>query len=106
MVDYITQSSFARRWGVSRQYIGKLIRRGGLTLSNNGKLDLVFSDSYMIKSGAGLLLIPDKPERREQYLKRREIRLSIMHHYENQQSELTQLTQSEVDLIANDPQLQ
>jgi len=106
MVDYITQSSFARRWGVSRQYIGKLIRRGGLTLSNNGKLDLVFSDSYMIKSGAGLLLIPDKPERREQYQRRREIRLSIMRHYENQQSELTQLTQSEVDLIANDPQLQ
>ena len=57
----------------------------------------------MIKSGAGLLLIPDKPERREQYLKRRGIRLSIMRHYENQQSELTQ---SEINQIANDPQLQ
>ena len=103
MVDYITQSAFARRWGVSRQYISKLIRRGGLILCANKKLDLVFADLFMIKSGAGLLLIPDKPERREQYHKRREIRLSIMRHYENQQSELTQ---SEINQIANDPQLQ
>ena len=78
MVDYITQSAFARRWGVSRQYISKLIRRGGLILCANKKLDLVLADLFMIKSGAGLLLIPDKPERREQYHKRREIRLSII----------------------------
>ena len=44
MADYLTQSAFARRWGISRQYVNKLIRRGALALSNNGKLDVVFSD--------------------------------------------------------------
>ena len=104
MVVYITQSAFARRWGISRQYVGKLIHRGGLTLSNNGKLDLVFSDSYMIRSGAGLLCIPENPANQEQYQRRREIRRSIMHHYESQND--TELLQEEIDLIDNDPQLQ
>ena len=103
MVVYITQSAFARRWGISRQYVGKLIHRGGLTLLNNGKLDLVFSDSYMIQSGAGLLCIPENPANQEQYQRRREIRRSIMHHYESQNE--TELTQEEIDLIDNDPQL-
>ena len=35
MADYLTQSAFARRWGISRQYVNKLIRRGALALSNN-----------------------------------------------------------------------
>ena len=103
MVNFITQSAFARRWGISLQYVYKLIRRGGLTLSNNGKLDLVFSDLFMVKSGTGLLCIPDNPTNREQYLKRREIRLSIMRHYESQHE--TELTQTEIDLVDNDPQL-
>ena len=103
MVVYITQSAFARRWGISRQYVGKLIHRGGLTLSNNGKLDLVFADLFMVKSGTGLLCIPGNPTNREQYLKRREIRLSIMRHYESQHE--TELTQTEIDLVDNDPQL-
>ena len=103
MVVYITQSAFARRWGISRQYVGKLIHRGRLTLSNNGKLDLVFSDSYMIRSGAGLLCIPENPANQEQYQRRREIRRSIMHHYESQND--TELLQEEIDLIDNDPQL-
>jgi hypothetical protein len=82
MVVYITQSAFARRWGISRQYVGKLVHRGGLTLSNNGKLDLVFADLFMVKSGTGLLCI----------------------QYESQNE--TDLTQEEIDMIDNDPQLQ
>ena len=103
MIAHINQKRFAERWGVSRQYIGKLVRRGALTLCCNGKLDLVFSDSYMIRSGAGLLCIPENPANQEQYQRRREIRRSIMHHYESQNE--TELTQEEIDLIDNDPQL-
>ena len=104
MVVYITQSAFARRWGISRQYVGKLVHRGGLTLSNNGKLDLVFADLFMVKSGTGLLCIPGNPTNREQYLNRREIRVSIIRQYESQNE--TDLTQEEIDMIDNDPQLQ
>ena len=103
MVVYITQSAFARRWGISRQYVGKLVRRGRLTLCYNRKLDLVFADLFMVKSGTGLLCIPGNPTNREQYLKRREIRLSIIRHYESQHE--TELTQEEIDMIDNDTQL-
>ena len=103
MITHINQKRFAERWGVSRQYIGKLVRRGALTLCCNGKLDLVFSDSYMIRSGAGLLCIPENPANQEQYLNRREIRVSIIRQYESQNE--TELTQEEIDLIDNDPQL-
>jgi|TARA_Y100000780_G_scaffold210891_1_gene209442 hypothetical protein len=67
------------------------------------KLDLVFADLFMVKSGTGLLCIPGNPTNREQYLKRREIRLSIIRHYESQHE--TELTQEEIDMIDNDPQL-
>ena len=40
----------------------------------------------------------------EPNLKRREIRLFIMRHYESQHE--TELTQEEIDMIDNDPQLQ
>jgi len=101
MVVYITQSAFARRWGISRQYVGKLVRRGRLTLCYNRKLDLVFADLFMVKSGTGLLCIPANPTNREQYLNRREIRLSIIRQYESQHE--TELTQEEIDMIDNDP---
>ena len=103
MVVYITQSAFARRWGISRQYVGKLIHRGGLTLSNNGKLDLVFSDLFIVKSGMGLLCIPGNPTNREQYFNRREIRLSIIRQYESQNE--SELTQEEIDMIDNDREI-
>ena len=100
MVVYITQSAFARRWGISRQYVGKLVRRGRLTLCYNRKLDLVFADLFMVKSGTGLLCIPGNPTNREQYLKRREIRIR---QYESQHE--TELTQEEIDMIDNDREI-
>ena len=102
MADYLTQSAFARRWGISRQYVNKLIRRGALALSNNGKLDVVFSDLAVIRSGIGVLCLPDNPKARDQYLKRREIRRSLVSRYEETPPEV-ELTQEEVDLIKNDP---
>ena len=57
----------------------------------------------MVKSGTGLLCIPGNPTNRAQYLKRREIRLSIIRQYESQHE--TELTQEEIDMIDNDPQL-
>ena len=67
------------------------------------KLDLVFADLFMVKSGTGLPCIPGNPTNREQYLKRREIRLSIIRQYESQNE--SELTQEEIDMIDNDPQL-
>ena len=67
------------------------------------KLDLVFADLFMVKIGTGLLCIPGNPTSREQYLKRREIRLSLMRHYESQYE--TEWAGEEVDMIDNDPQL-
>ena len=67
-------------------------------------IDVVFGDLFMKKNGVGVLVIPDNPTRREQYLKRREIRLSLMRHYESQFE--TELTAEDVDMIDNDPQLQ
>ena len=66
-IAYLNQKRFAERWGVSRQYINKLIRRGALVLSSNEKLDIVFSDLFMERNGVGVLCIPDNPVRREQY---------------------------------------
>jgi len=40
---------------------------------------------------------------KKQYLNRREIRLSIIRQYESQHK--TELTQEEIDMIDNDPQL-
>ena len=103
MVVYITQSAFAHRWGISRQYVGKLVRRGRLTLCYNRKLDLVFADLFMVKSGTGLLCIPGNPTNREQYFNRREIRFSIIRQYESQNE--SELTQEEIDMIDNDREI-
>ena len=58
----------------------------------------------MVKSGTGLLCIPGNPTNREQYLNRREIRLSIIRQYESQNE--TELIQEKIDMVDNDPQLQ
>ena len=100
-IAYLNQKRFAERWGVSRQYINKLIRRGALVLSSNEKLDVVFADLFMERNGVGVLCIPDNPVRREQYKKRLEIRRSLMQENEK----LVELTQAEIDLVDNDPQL-
>ena len=55
----------------------------------------------MERNGVGVLCIPDNLVRREQYKKRLEIRRSLMQENEK----LVELTQAEIDLVDNDPQL-
>ena len=63
----MTQSQFARRWGLSRQYISKLALEGSLPMF--GKMvDVPFADSFIKRNGIGVLRIPYGREKREQYL--------------------------------------
>ena len=74
--DLLTQSQFARRWGLSRQYISKLALEGSLPML--GKLvDVAFADSFVKRNGIGVLRLPFGREEREQYLKRLEKRRGL-----------------------------
>ena len=101
-IFYLNQKQFAERWGVSRQYINKLIRRGALTLSSNGQLDVVYSDIFMERNGIGILCVPDNPDRHEQYKKRLDKRRALMRENEK----LIELEDFEIAMIDSDPQLQ
>jgi len=74
--EFMNQSQFAKRWAVSRQYISKLVRRGHIP--KLGRLvDTVFADAFMKRNGIGVLNIPLDPVRREQFLKRLEMRREL-----------------------------
>ena len=74
--EFLNQSQFAKRWGISRQYVSKLVRRGHIP--KLGKLvDTVYADAFMKRNGIGVLNIPLDPSRREQYLKRLEKRREL-----------------------------
>ena len=69
----MTQSQFARRWGLSRQYISKLALEGSLPMF--GKMvDVLPADMFAKRNGIGVLRLPFGREEREQYLKRLEKR--------------------------------
>ena len=71
--DLLTQSQFARRWGLSRQYISKLALEGSLPML--GKMvDVQFADSFIKRNGIGVIRLPFGRDEREQYLKRSEKR--------------------------------
>ena len=89
--EFLNPTQFAKRWLVSRQYISKLARRGHIP-KFGGLVDTVLADAFMKRNGIGVLNIPLDPVRREQFLKRLERR--------------RELTQEEIDMIDNDPQLQ
>ena len=74
--DLLTQSQFARRWGLSRQYISKLALEGSLPML--GKMvDVAFADQFIKRNGIGVLRIPFGREESEQYLKRLEKRRGL-----------------------------
>ena len=100
-IFYLNQKQFAERWGVSRQYVNKLIRRGALTLSSNGQLDVVYSDIFMERNGIGVLCLSDNPVRHEQYKKRLEKRRTLM----SENEKLIELEDFEIAMIDSDPQL-
>ena len=72
----MTQSQFARRWGLSRQYISKLALEGSLPMF--GKMvDVPLADQFIKRNGIGALRIPFGHEESEQYLKRLERRKKL-----------------------------
>ena len=71
--DLLTQSQFARRWGLSRQYISKLALEGSLPLF--GKMvDVPLADQFVKRNGIGVLRLHFGREEREKYLRRLEKR--------------------------------
>jgi hypothetical protein len=71
--DLMTQSQFARRWGLSRQYISKLALEGSLPML--GKMvDVPLADQFVKRNGIGVTRLGYGRDEREQYLKRLEKR--------------------------------
>ena len=67
--DLLTQSQFARRWGLSRQYISRLALEGSLPMF--GKMvDVPLADQFIKRNGIGVLRLPFGREESEQYLMR------------------------------------
>ena len=75
--EFLNQTQFAKRWGISRQYVSKLVRRGHIP-KLGGLVDTVYADAFMKRNGIGVLNIPLDPVRREQYLKRLEKRKELL----------------------------
>ena len=74
--EFLNQTQFAKRWGISRQYVSKLVRRGHIP-KLGGLVDTVYADAFMKRNGIGVLNIPLDPVRREQYFKRVEKRREL-----------------------------
>jgi len=69
--DLLTQSQFARRWGLSRQYISRLALEGSLPMFGE-MVDVPLADQFIQRNGIGVLRLPYGREESEQYLKRLE----------------------------------
>ena len=67
--DLMTQSQFARRWGLSRQYISRLALQGSLPMFGK-RVDVPEADLFVKRNGIGVLRLPFSSKEREQYLKR------------------------------------
>ena len=75
--DLLTQSQFARRWGLSRQYISKLALEGSLPMF--GKMvDVPLADQLVKRNGIGVIRFGYGRKEREQYLKRLEKRKGLV----------------------------
>jgi hypothetical protein len=73
----MTQSQFARRWGLSRQYVSKLALEGSLPMF--GKMvDVPFADQFVKRNGIGVTRIGFGREERDQYLKHLEKRRELV----------------------------
>ena len=75
--DLLTQSQFARRWGLSRQYISKLALEGSLPMFGE-MVDVPLADQFVKRNGIGVLRLPFGRDEREQYLKRLEKRRDLV----------------------------
>ncbi len=75
--DLMTQSQFARRWGLSRQYISKLALEGSLPMFGT-MVDVPLADQFIKRNGIGVLRLPFGGDDRKQYLKRLEKRRGLV----------------------------
>jgi hypothetical protein len=75
--DLLTQSQFARRWGLSRQYISKLALEGSLPMFGT-MVDVPLADQFVKRNGIGVTRLDYGRDEREQYLKRLEKRRELV----------------------------
>ena len=75
--DLMTQSQFARRWGLSRQYISKLALEGSLPMFGT-MVDVPLADQFVKRNGIGVLRFGYGRDERQQYLKRLEKRKGLV----------------------------
>ena len=75
--DLLTQSQFARRWGLSRQYISKLALEGSLPIFGE-MVDVPLADQFVKRNGIGVLRLPLGRDERAQHLKRLEKRKELV----------------------------
>ena len=75
--DLMTQSQFARRWGLSRQYISRLALQGSLPMFGK-RVDVPLADEFIKRNGVGVLRIPFTFEEREKYLQRLQKRKGLV----------------------------
>ena len=75
--DLMTQSQFARRWGLSRQYISRLALQGSLPMFGS-RVDVPEADLFVKRNGIGVLRLPFNSKERNQYMKRLEKRKELV----------------------------
>jgi hypothetical protein len=75
--DLLTQSQFARLWGLSRQYISKLALEGSLPMFGT-MVDVPLADEFVKRNGIGVTRLGYGRDEREQYLKRLEKRRGLV----------------------------
>ena len=75
--DLMTQSEFARRWGLSRQYISRLCLRGVIPMFAS-RIDVQAADQFIKRNGIGVQRIPFTFEEREKYLQRLQKRKGLV----------------------------
>ena len=73
----MTQSQFARRWGLSRQYISRLALQGSLPMFGS-RVDVPEADLFVKRNGIGLQRIPFTFKEREKYLQRLQKRRELV----------------------------
>ena len=75
--DLMSQSQFARRWGLSRQYISRLALKGSLPMFGS-RVDVPLADQFIKRNGIGVLRLPFNSKERNQYMKRLEKRKELV----------------------------
>ena len=74
--DLMSQSQFARRWGLSKQYISRLALQGSLPMFGS-MVDVPLADQFIKRNGIGVLRLPFSSKERNKYMRRVEKRREL-----------------------------